>query len=205
MLWSVSCLDRGARVSLSFDRDRDKLRSPRCRVALGTSPAAERERLGPSALATLYAAHKARIAAYWRIEPTPTPVAYVAPPEPEPESEPEFSIEPPPLPLPHLPRPIVQRCQVACSREFSISMEVILSPRREKSYVEARHTSIYLARMCSTLSLPEIGRRTGDRDHATVLNAIRKITRRIGIDPVFAARVAGIRARVEATIMKENP
>lgn len=187
-------------MSLSFDRDRDKLRSPRCRVALGTSLAAERERLGPSAIATLNAAHKARIAAYWRVEMTPTPVAYVAPPqpEPEPEPEPEVSIDPPPLPLPHLPRPIVLRCQVACSREFGISMEDILSPRREKSYVEARHTSIYLARMCSTLSLPEIGRRTGDRDHATVLNAIRKITRRIAIDPAFAARVAGIRAKVEA-------
>ena len=42
---------------------------------------------------------------------------------------------------------------------------------------------MYLAKHLTSRSLPEIGRRFGDRDHTTVLHAIRKIDREVGDNP----------------------
>jgi chromosomal replication initiator protein len=39
---------------------------------------------------------------------------------------------------------------------------------------------MYLAKHLTSRSLPEIGRRFGDRDHTTVLHAIRKIDKEVG-------------------------
>jgi chromosomal replication initiator protein len=42
---------------------------------------------------------------------------------------------------------------------------------------------MYLAKHLTARSLPEIGRRFGDRDHTTVLHAIRKIDKEVGENP----------------------
>jgi chromosomal replication initiator protein len=42
---------------------------------------------------------------------------------------------------------------------------------------------MYLAKQLTSRSLPEIGRRFGNRDHTTVLHAIRKIDREMGDNP----------------------
>ena len=51
----------------------------------------------------------------------------------------------------------------------------ILSQRRHRSVVRPRQIGMYLAKQLTSRSLPEIGRRFGNRDHTTVLHAIRKI------------------------------
>lgn len=51
----------------------------------------------------------------------------------------------------------------------------ILSQRRHRSVVWPRQIGMYLAKQLTSRSLPEIGRRFGNRDHTTVLHAIRKI------------------------------
>lgn len=61
------------------------------------------------------------------------------------------------------------------SRHFGVSRSDILSPRRHRSVVWPRQIGMYLAKQLTARSLPEIGRRFGDRDHTTVLHAIRKI------------------------------
>lgn len=56
-----------------------------------------------------------------------------------------------------------------------IPVPLIKGPRRAKSLVRARHHAIYeVARRCSWMSLPEIGRIFGDRDHTTISHAIRE-------------------------------
>ena len=40
----------------------------------------------------------------------------------------------------------------------------------------ARQIAMYLSKLLTPRSLPEIGRRFGGRDHTTVLHAVRKIT-----------------------------
>ena len=61
------------------------------------------------------------------------------------------------------------------SRHFGVSKPDILSQRRHRSVVWPRQIGMYLAKQLTARSLPEIGRRFGNRDHTTVLHAIRKI------------------------------
>ena len=61
------------------------------------------------------------------------------------------------------------------SRHFGVSKGDILSQRRHRSVVWPRQIGMYLAKQLTSRSLPEIGRRFGNRDHTTVLHAIRKI------------------------------
>jgi chromosomal replication initiator protein len=51
----------------------------------------------------------------------------------------------------------------------------MVSARRTKAIVRPRHVAMYLSRALTPRTLPEIGRRFGDRDHTTVLAAIRRI------------------------------
>ena len=50
-----------------------------------------------------------------------------------------------------------------------------LSSRRTANVVRPRQVAMYLAKLLTLRSLPEIGRRFGGRDHTTVLHAVRKI------------------------------
>jgi len=68
------------------------------------------------------------------------------------------------------------------SRHYGVSKSDILSPRRHRSVVWPRQIGMYLSKQLTTRSLPEIGRRFGDRDHTTVLHAIRKIEGEISND-----------------------
>lgn len=61
------------------------------------------------------------------------------------------------------------------SRHFGVSKGDLLSQRRHRSVVWPRQIGMYLAKQMTARSLPEIGRRFGNRDHTTVLHAIRKI------------------------------
>jgi chromosomal replication initiator protein len=65
------------------------------------------------------------------------------------------------------------------ARHYAVSKADILSERRHRSVVLPRQIGMYLAKQLTARSLPEIGRRFGDRDHTTVLHAIRKIDKEI--------------------------
>ncbi|MGF1650283.1 MAG: chromosomal replication initiator protein DnaA [Hyphomicrobiaceae bacterium] len=61
------------------------------------------------------------------------------------------------------------------SRHYGVSRGDILSQRRHRSVVWPRQIGMYLAKQMTARSLPEIGRRFGNRDHTTVIHAIRKV------------------------------
>ncbi len=69
------------------------------------------------------------------------------------------------------------------SRHFGVSKGDLLSQRRHRSVVWPRQIGMYLAKQMTARSLPEIGRRFGNRDHTTVLHAIRKIEGEINGNP----------------------
>jgi chromosomal replication initiator protein len=69
------------------------------------------------------------------------------------------------------------------SRHFGVSKGDLLSQRRHRSVVWPRQIGMYLAKQLTARSLPEIGRRFGNRDHTTVLHAIRKIEGEITGNP----------------------
>jgi hypothetical protein len=82
---------------------------------------------------------------------------------------------------------------------YNISPAELVSPRREQKLVDARHVAMHLARVLTSRSLPDIGRRMGDRDHTTILHGIRKVQKVLS-DPAspFHADIAEIRAMLEA-------
>lgn len=69
------------------------------------------------------------------------------------------------------------------SRHFGVSKGDLLSQRRHRSVVWPRQIGMYLAKQLTARSLPEIGRRFGNRDHTTVLHAIRKIEGQLTDNP----------------------
>ena len=69
------------------------------------------------------------------------------------------------------------------SRHFGVSKGDLLSQRRHRSVVWPRQIGMYLAKQLTARSLPEIGRRFGNRDHTTVLHAIRKIEGELAGNP----------------------
>jgi chromosomal replication initiator protein len=62
---------------------------------------------------------------------------------------------------------------------FDITPDEIRSSNRSRPLVSARQMAMYLCRELTDLSLPEIGRRFGGRDHSTVLHANNKIRRQM--------------------------
>jgi chromosomal replication initiator protein len=73
----------------------------------------------------------------------------------------------------------IEDIQRIISRQYAVSKADLLSQRRHRSVVWPRQIGMYLAKQLTSRSLPEIGRRFGDRDHTTVLHAIRKIDREL--------------------------
>ena len=52
----------------------------------------------------------------------------------------------------------------------------MLSPRRSRSLARPRQIAMYLAKQHTTNSLPDIGRKFSNRDHTTVIHAVKKIS-----------------------------
>ena len=53
----------------------------------------------------------------------------------------------------------------------------MLSQRRSRPLARPRQLAMYLAKKMTTRSLPEIGRRFANRDHTTVIHAVKTITK----------------------------
>ena len=65
---------------------------------------------------------------------------------------------------------------------FKISKTEMLSSRRSRYLVRPRQTAIYLAKILTSKSLPEIGREFSGRDHTTIIHSVKTIERLIKED-----------------------
>jgi chromosomal replication initiator protein len=72
-------------------------------------------------------------------------------------------------------RVMIADIQASVARHFSISIGEMCSDRRSVSVARPRQIAMYLAKRLTTRSLPEIGRKFGNRDHSTVIHAVRRI------------------------------
>jgi chromosomal replication initiator protein len=63
----------------------------------------------------------------------------------------------------------------ATARMFGISPQALLARDRRPEVAKARHVAMYMARVLTRHSLPEIGRMLGGRNHTTVLHAVNRI------------------------------
>ena len=60
---------------------------------------------------------------------------------------------------------------------FKISKNEMLSSRRSRYLVRPRQTAIYLTKILTSKSLPEIGREFSNRDHTTIIHSVKTIER----------------------------
>jgi chromosomal replication initiator protein len=71
----------------------------------------------------------------------------------------------------------VDKIQNTVASFFNIPLAEMLSQRRSRPLARPRQIAMYLAKKMTTRSLPEIGRRFANRDHTTVIHAVKTITR----------------------------
>jgi chromosomal replication initiator protein len=90
----------------------------------------------------------------------------------------------------------VEEIQQRVSKAFGISKAELVGSTRAAIPLNARQVAIYLTREMTDLSLPQIGRLYGGRDHSTVLNSIRRAEARCGEDPALAGQVDELRAAI---------
>ena len=94
------------------------------------------------------------------------------------------------LDRPREPRRVkIEDIQRVVARHYNVSKADLLSSRRTRTIVRPRQIAMYLAKMLTPRSLPEIGRRFGGRDHTTVLHAVRKIEGLIEGDMTLADEI----------------
>ena len=71
----------------------------------------------------------------------------------------------------------IDKIQNTVSNFFNIQLSEMLSQRRSRPLARPRQIAMYLAKKLTTRSLPEIGRRFANRDHTTVIHAVKTIAR----------------------------
>ncbi len=94
-------------------------------------------------------------------------------------------------------RTTIDEIQKKVAEHFNISVKEMQSSRRARTVARPRQIAMYLAKQLTSRSLPEIGRKF-DRDHTTVMHAVRKVEELIIEDTTLAEDVDALRRVLEA-------
>lgn len=76
----------------------------------------------------------------------------------------------------------VEEIQKTVGTHFSVKISDLKSPKRLKALVLPRQIAMYLSRILTSCSYPEIGERFGGKDHSTIIHAIKKIEKQMEED-----------------------
>ena len=83
----------------------------------------------------------------------------------------------------------VDAIQKRVAAHYGIRVSEMFSTRRARNIARPRQVAMYLAKMLTSLSYPEIGRQFGGRDHTTVMHAVRAIEQHMDTNPEIAEDV----------------
>ena len=72
---------------------------------------------------------------------------------------------------------------------FHVDEDTLRGQSRSRDVVAARQIAIYLIRRMTSLSLNDIGKEFGDRDHSTIMHSLEKVESQMRSDPAFAEKV----------------
>ena len=70
----------------------------------------------------------------------------------------------------------IDEIQKKVADHFSMRLTDMSSARRARAVARPRQVAMYLAKQLTTRSLPEIGRKFGNRDHTTVMHAVTRVS-----------------------------
>ncbi|MEL6920869.1 MAG: chromosomal replication initiator protein DnaA [Pseudomonadota bacterium] len=91
----------------------------------------------------------------------------------------------------------IEDIQRIVAQHYNIPKNEMLSNRRTRTVVRPRQIAMYLSKVLTLRSLPEIGRRFGGRDHTTILHAVRKVEELKGDDAKLAKEIELLRRLIE--------
>ncbi len=90
----------------------------------------------------------------------------------------------------------VDEIQKLVCEHYGLKQADLLSPKRTRAIARPRQVAMSLAKALTTRSYPDIGRRFGNRDHTTVLHAVRQIEKLRAEDASLAADVETLTRRL---------
>ena len=98
----------------------------------------------------------------------------------------------------------VEEIQQRVAELFGISRAELVGSSRAATPLRARQVAIFLTRDLTDLSLPQIGRLYGGRDHTTVLNSLRRVEASLDEDGELAEKVRELRGAIHNPVAEER-
>jgi len=98
----------------------------------------------------------------------------------------------------HDRRVTIEEIQRKVSEHWNIRLTDMSSARRARAVARPRQVAMYLSKQLTSRSLPEIGRKFGNRDHTTVMHAVSRVTELMERDNAFAEDVELLRRMLES-------
>lgn len=92
----------------------------------------------------------------------------------------------------------IENIQSIITVAYKINLDSLVGSGRTKEVAEARMVAMYFAREHTNLSLKTIGLYFGGRDHSTVVHAYKWVVSKAKAEPVFSARIAEMRKKIES-------
>ncbi len=86
--------------------------------------------------------------------------------------------------------------QTIVCKFFKISKNEMLSSRRSRYLVRPRQTAIYLTKILTSKSLPEIGREFSNRDHTTIIHSVKTIEKLKETDPSMVDNINKLKNQI---------
>jgi chromosomal replication initiator protein len=96
----------------------------------------------------------------------------------------------------------VEEIQQRVAAAFGISRAELVGGSRAATPLRARQIAILLTREATDLSLPQIGRLYGGRDHSTILNSLRRVEATLSNDGELARQVGDLRSSIHSSPAK---
>ena len=90
----------------------------------------------------------------------------------------------------------IDQIQSLVCKFFKISKNEMLSSRRSRYLVRPRQTAIYLTKILTSKSLPEIGREFSNRDHTTIIHSVKTIEKLKKIDLELNANIDTLKNKI---------
>src|SRR5690349_1026424 len=98
----------------------------------------------------------------------------------------------------HDRRVTIEEIQRRVAEHWNIRLTDMSSARRARAVARPRQVAMYLAKQLTSRSLPEIGRKFGNRDHTTVMHAVARVAELVERDASFAEDVELLRRLLES-------
>jgi len=98
----------------------------------------------------------------------------------------------------HDRRVTIEEIQRKVAEHYNIRLTDMASARRARNVARPRQVAMFLAKQLTSRSLPEIGRKFGNRDHTTVMHAVSRVAGLMDSDSAFAEDVELLRRMLES-------